>query len=272
VLVIIIFLLKLIHLINYADSKFLSAQKFNTSTGLKVGKFDSITEYSPQLIDISFREKFQHILSQPRGGGYWLWKPWIILNTLEQVKENDLVFYSDSAAHFIQPIEYLKHLPWEFEQDIIPFELELPECNWTKRDAFQVIGVDGLGYELSNQRLASFVFLRKTEFTRHFMHEYLNYCCNENILTDVPNQCGLSNFDGFKEHRHDQSIYSLLTKKYALMPFRDPSQWGNPRFKEFSNSAYPQILEHTRQKDPKQAKWHYKVKRWFFPKKPKKMG
>ena len=255
----------MIHLINYADIKFLEAQKFNAFTGLKVGKFKTVREYTPQSISNSFREKYFEVLRQKKGGGYWLWKPWIIQNALEQINYNDLLFYSDSAAHFIQPIDHIKKLPWDFEQDIIPFELELPESDWTKRDAFKILNLDGFGYEKTNQRLASFIFLRKTEFTRHFINEYLNYCCNEQVLTDLPNLCGASNFEGFKEHRHDQSIFSLLTKKYSLSPFRDPSQWGNPRVNEFNNSKYPQIIEHTRQKSPKQAKLYYKIKHWIFP-------
>lgn len=261
----------MIYLINYADAKFSAAQKFNTSTGMKVGGFDFVREFSPGLIDIDFRQNFSNILSQRKGGGYWLWKPWVIQNTLDQINDNDLLFYSDSAAYFINPVKPLKDLPWEFEQDVIPFELELPECNWTKRDAFIAVGVDGRGHEQTNQRLASFILLRKTEFSRYFINEYLKYCCDEQVLTDLHNKYGLDNFDGFREHRHDQSIYSLLTKKYSLTSFRDPSQWGISRVAEFSNSNYPQILEHTREKNPKQAKFFYKVKNWFFPKKLKKV-
>lgn len=35
------------------------------------------------------------------------------------------------------------------------------------------------------------------------------------------------NFDGFKEHRHDQSIFNLLVKKYNLINYDlDPTDWG----------------------------------------------
>ena len=88
---------------------------------------------------------------------------------------------------------------------------------------------------------------------------------NKNILTDIPNACGLSNLPEFKDHRHDQSILSLLAKKHNVEMFRDPSQWGNPHKRPsarqknemlpfpysdepFLNSPYGTLLNHHRRR------------------------
>jgi hypothetical protein len=61
---------------------------------------------------------------------------------------------------------------------------------------------------------------------------------------------GKPNYKEFKDHRHDQSIFSVLTKKYNLLAYRDPSQWGNKDIKTYkSTSFYPQIIVSTRQRN-----------------------
>lgn len=253
-------------LVNFATPNFLKAQNFNGRTGITVGGFDHAWLTSPKLIDASLQKKFASILGQSRGAGYWLWKPYFILKALDKVNTGDIVMYADSASHFISSASPLFLLPEQFNQDVIPFELELPESAWTKRDAFILLNADNSGFELTSQRLASFILIRKSAISMQFCQEYLNFCTNENALTDLDNVCGKPNYDGFISHRHDQSIFSLLSKKYGLQAFRDPSQWGNGRIAEYVNSNYPQIIEHTRQKNPKQAKLSYRIKRFIFPK------
>jgi hypothetical protein len=257
----------MLFLANYADEKFRASQKFNTQTAFRIGGFDDVFEYSPPLIDKMFFEKNRAILGSPKGGGYWLWKPYIIKEALSKINENDILIYADSGSHFIHNAKEIAILPEIFNQDVIPFEMELPESSWTKRDAFVLMNADSFSFEKSNQRLASFMVIKKSPLSMKFIDEYLAYCCNERIITDIPNTCGLPNYQDFKEHRHDQSVFSLLSKKYGLTAFRDPSQWGNPRIAEFKNSPYPQIIEHTRHKVPKHAKLSYRIKRFFWKKK-----
>jgi hypothetical protein len=62
----------------------------------------------------------------------------------------------------------------------------------------------------------------------------------------LPNICGQQNSLEFKDHRHDQSILSLLVKKYNIEIFRDPTQWGNSEKELFKNSSYDQLFFHHR--------------------------
>ena len=253
-------------LLNFATTSFQKAQQFNSKTALRVGGFDRVFSVGPDLIDERFKQAHSAILNQAKGAGYWLWKPYFILQALSQLQDGDVLMYADSASHFIRSVDPLLNLPSIYGQDIIPFELELLEGDWTKRDAFVYMNADEMGFEQSRQFLASFIVIRKSAMSIQFVEEYLYNCCNPHILTDLENQCGFPNYPGFTAHRHDQSVFSLLSKKYGLQGFRDPSQWGNHRVSEYANSNYPQILEHTRQRSPKQAKTLFKIKRFFFPK------
>ena len=90
--------------------------------------------------------------------------------------------------------------------------------------------------------------LRKSKTTMDFICEFLEYAKDEKIITDLENQCGHPNYPDFKEHRHDQSIFSLLTKKYGLDVYRSPAQNGNKFKQYYKTSNYEQLIVSTRRK------------------------
>jgi len=90
------------------------------------------------------------------------------------------------------------------------------------------------------------VIIRKTDNSSRFVSEWLRWSEDPRLLTDVPNTQGLPDYADFIDHRHDQSIFSLLTKKHGVPAFRDPSQWGNSVHAAYPNSSYPQIINHVR--------------------------
>ncbi len=238
-------------LINYANDAFKKAQKINSKTGMDVGEFDRVIEYSPKGIDKKFYGKNKHILTQLRGGGYWLWKPYIILKTLmrKDIKDGDFIFYTDSGSYFINKIDHIIDLSKKYKQDIICFGSHsgLMEKKWTKRDAFILMNLDKKRYTITSQIGAGFILTRKSKFSIKFFNEYLKYSQDERIITDSCSKLG-KNYRGFIENRHDQSIFSLLSKKYKLKIFRQPSQIGNSEIKDWEDK-YPQIIVSTRKND-----------------------
>ena len=67
---------------NYSDKKFNDAQKLNTYTAIHIGKVNQTIEYNERDIPKDFFNENKEILTMKRGGGYWLWKPFFILKTL----------------------------------------------------------------------------------------------------------------------------------------------------------------------------------------------
>ncbi|MFC1883511.1 hypothetical protein ACFL2O_01965 [Thermodesulfobacteriota bacterium] len=238
-------------LINYANNVFRKSQKLNSKTGLKVGLFDEVISYFPKDIEPDFFERNKKILRQKRGNGYWLWKPYFIKKALDILNFGDFLFYCDSGSYFVRPITPLIDICSENGQDLIVFNLDKHiERVWTKRDAFILMDCESPKYSETEQRYASFSLWKKSKFTMDFINEFLHFAQDERIITDLDNQCGYPNYPGFKENRHDQSIFSLLTKKYDIDVHRDPSQWGNGLEQYYPNSKYEQIIEHTRRRAP----------------------
>ena len=239
--------------ISYATEEYSEQLKYNTKTAYEKGKFDKVIEYGPKNIDADFYEKTKHILTQKRGAGYWLWKPYCINKAFSQIDYGDYLFYCDASAFYTKSIDPLINCMEKNNEDIMVFELPLIEKQWTKKDAYILMDCIGDKYSNTNQILASYILLKKTINSELFISEYLDYCCKDSILTAKDNEYG-ENFDGFMEHRFDQSVLSLLSKKYNLIPHRDPSQFGDRpeqynydlRFlfniKEYNNSNYPRCL------------------------------
>lgn len=233
-------------LLNFADVAFRASQLLNSESGLAVGGFEKVLSFGPRDIDAEFANRNHKILREPRGAGLWLWKPYLVCRALEQLREGDFLFYCDSGSIFLGPIDRLIDVCERTGQDLICFELLHLEKHWTKRDTFVLLGCEEPQYAETQQRLASFSLWRKTERTVAFAHEWLAASQDERMLGDGPNVMGWPNYEGFQDHRHDQSIFSLLSKQWGLPAFRDPSQHGNKYVANYRESEYPQLIHHTR--------------------------
>lgn len=232
--------------ITYGDEKYSRSKKFNCRRALKMGA-DKAIAYGPEDISDEYKQKNAHIWSQNRGGGYWIWKPYIINMVMENMSEDDYLVYTDAGAIFIKPIDCLIKAMEKENTDIMVFSLTLLEKHYSKRDAFILLDCDEPMYANTPQILASYMILKKSKRTMELVHDYLKYIQDERVVTDLPNCLGKENYQGFVENRHDQTCLSLLCKKYGIIPFRDPSQYGNDMKLWPENiqrrSEYPQVID-----------------------------
>lgn len=232
--------------ISYGDKKYNKTKRVNLKSA-KVYGADRVIGYGPRDIDKEFYNEHISIFSQKRGNGYWLWKPYVILKTLENIQDGDICVYSDAGSFYINDVHELVAAMNNARVDIMPFSLTEKERIYSKRDAFILMDADTQEIIESMQRLGGFQVIRKTAQTVKFVQEWLKYCCDERIITDISNTLGKDNYPGFIENRHDQTVFSLLSKKYGSIAFRDPSQFGND-ITEYDSliaerSTYPQIWE-----------------------------
>ena len=256
--------------INYANEKFKKAQKLNSWSMIHKGMVDKVIEYNPDILDKDFCNNNKNILSYKRCGGYWIWKPYILCEAIKTINDSDYLFYCDSGAVVIDSVMKLINSMENASQEVMSFELRAPEKNWSKRDAFIVLDCDYPKYIESPQRLSSYIIIKKNHNTENLLREFLYYAINFRIITDDPNTMGLPNYEGFIENRHDQTIWSLLTKKHGYLPFRDPSQFGvEEKYKNqyakdtIIRSTYPMIIDSHR--NGNLTNWtSYKIYRKLF--------
>lgn len=233
--------------VNYADENFKRAQKLNSKTAKQWGS-DRVIEYGPGDIDEAFLRRNQEILSAPRGGGYYLWKPYIYRKAYDELGEDDYLVYIDSGAIYVNKIQYLIDCMEREQMSLMIFSLEQEriEKGNTKRDAFVLTGCDEAKYTDTPQSIGGYFVCKKAPEVEAYLDEVLQYAQDIRIISDKPNVMGLPNYEEFTDHRHDQSVISLMSKKYGFKRFRDPSQFGLVNHYEAEveqRSAYPQIVD-----------------------------
>lgn len=170
-------------------------------------------------IDSAFMEKNNDILTEPTGGGYWLWKPYIINETLMKLEENDILFYLDSNYYFTEDFTDL-YSHFMLKNDILVWKNKPNEPvwfmkNWCKMDVILKYNMyEKVFVENVEDCWAGALVLKKNENTIGFIKEWLTMCCIYENITNSPSQ----NEDDlvFYEHRHDQSLLSILLHKYNI--------------------------------------------------------
>lgn len=234
--------------INYANDKFKNSQRLNSKMAKKMGA-DKTIEYNINSLPADFRRENEHLFSYSRGGGYWVWKPYIILDALNNANENDIVIYTDSGAAFVRPIRELVEIMNRDKQDVMCFCIDQIERKWCKKDALILMDCDKSEYLDTAQICSGYIFLRNNAFSRNIISQWLAFNKDPRVVTDEANTLGKPNYPEFIENRHDQTIWSLLCKKNGIQPYRDPSEFGmqdvENRFAAdvLERSLYPQVIE-----------------------------
>ena len=245
----------MIVVINYANDLYRQAQIMCTATA-KIFGADQVWEYGPQDIPPDFYAAHKFILDLPRGNGYWLWKPLIVLDALSKVNDGDYVFYIDSGVAFIDDIHYLIDAMEKAGVNVMTFggssNKDSLERIWTKRDAFILMDCDTPEFTDTTARAAGgFVIFKKSDEAIAFAQDWLKYMSDPRIVTDLPNQLGKPNYPEFLENRHDQTVLSLLVKKKNLPSFRIPAHGFNTNYPQeiLDRSPYPVVIDINRRRN-----------------------
>ena len=182
--------------------------------------FDNIFIYNEYNLpkDEKFEALLSHKLVPSRGFGYWCWKPFIILKTLENLKDGDILVYADIGCHINKEGEkrFYEYLDIVIEHKALCFKMQFLESCWTKSDLFNYFGkLNDKNITNSSQRMATICIFEKNDINLEFVNKWLQvYYDDFSLVDDTPSK--LPNFDWFIENRHDQSVFSILSKIYDI--------------------------------------------------------
>ena len=176
-----------------ANQLSLSAKQFGIDT--KIYNQTDITE----LI-----EQFSWVNKSVRGFGYWLWKPYIILDALTKLNFGETLLYTDAGVLIVNDPNCL-NVCLKFS-DIVCFSLYgIDENDWSKDVLIKYIGIEP-DFGETWQRSASYIVIKKTQRSTAFCEEWLQLCKKKYLIDNT----NLSTHKNFQFHRNDQSIFSLL--------------------------------------------------------------
>lgn len=238
-----------IYICSFSNLFLLPALKRFYNQALDMNIFDDIFLFEELTLGKDFKVRFKDKLNyNVRGFGYWCWKPYIILESLKRIEHNDILIYADTGCHLKKEyIDKMKnYIDYAKEYDIVAFELETLDKFWTKSDLFQYFNVlDNKEITNTNTRCATCMIIKKTDKTIRFVNDWLKvFYDNFNLADDTPSV--IKNLDGFIEHRHDQSIFSILSKLYnakAIVNFEDGREPIN--FSRDIRNMYSDIIKTT---------------------------
>ena len=225
-----------VHFISYGDDNFTISRERIKIQAILSCLFKTINIYSPDFLDEPFKNDFKYLLSQKRGAGYWCWKYFILLETMKAVKENDWILYADAGCTLVQPRnEKLLDMIREMEKNnkfISAYKLSgcTTEEAWTKNDLFIKLGIDEESdLRKSYQYIGGVFLIKNNKIMRDLISNIKEFIKNnQTLVDDTPSTT--KNADTFKEHRHDQSVFSLFRKlnnEYVYMIERDETYYGN---------------------------------------------
>ena len=178
--------------------------------------FDEIVDFTPSMLDAGFVERHKGHFEHARGYGFWVWKPQVILTTLQRMSDGDVLVYADagcsvtpnSRSRFLQLFpDLLSHR----DQPLLaahPYSSFVTR-QWNKADLLDHFGMLGREDVLRSEQIeAGRVGLVKCEANLKLIEAWSHIASDLHLIDDSPST--IVNDPEFIEHRHDQSIFSLL--------------------------------------------------------------
>lgn len=202
------------------------------------GWFDLVVAESPETIQSFIGMHRDFFASKKRGFGYWIWKPYILLRQLNDLKEGDLLFYADAGASL---------LPHKFERFneyvevlgkkaiIVASESNYKERMFQKKKVIKRFSMNQMRLDehegfLESPQVEGGVFMcRKCDLSLSLVREWMDLVLEDGygLINDDDD---LNQLEGFVEGRHDQSILSILCKLNDTVIFGDGEVYGRGPF------------------------------------------
>ena len=221
----------MIHFITYSNNVFQKAKERLCREAETTNWFDSITPYGPDDLDDDFKIKFKDILKKGRGGGYWIWKAYIIHKKLYEINNDDILIYLDAGCT-INPKgnkrfdEYISMLN-KNDNGIISYQMtHLAEKLYTVKEIFEYFDLEING-EIANsgQLIGTVNIIKKNENSLKIVNTWLE-TLNKNplLFTDEYNKRNQPSY--FRDNRHDQSVFSVIRKMNNTIVLKDETYFN----------------------------------------------
>ena len=155
-----------------------------------------------------------------RGYGYWIWKPYIILQELKKMNDNDILVFFNSHCSFSDNnlLNAIKDIQ-DSHLHIFSGWVGFSSKNWVTTKLIKIIE-NFYNTKFSDEQLnssqhdAGILFIRNDKLSRKIIKEWLDIMINNiEYITDAHNDDD-DNIKTFEENRHDQSVLDLILKHY----------------------------------------------------------
>lgn len=206
----------MISLVSFADGPFRPRAAKFAAQAARLELFDRIHVYERKDLPQPFLDRHGSFL-KGRGLGYWIWKPVVIAESLAHLPPDDLIVYLDvgftlnlKGRH--RMLDYF-NICRDSPHRMLSFMNVHTEEMWTKADLAVRLGVHTSPAIMSTSQLtAGFLILGNTPSNRDLIDAWAALAVEDSYRFSDDSPSLTPNHRTFQEHRHDQSISSLLRK------------------------------------------------------------
>ena len=201
------------YFMTYGDQLYAQSKKRLAQEAEATGLFDHVKTFSPD--DLPESLKTHPLMQYRRGGGYWLWKPYLINEVLKTLNENDILVYADSGCSINQSDEWnlffnnLKH------KSVVLFCLGYQNKYYCRQSLLTYASQKEAYWGNYQQVLSGFIILRKTQESCNLITDWLQLMSRHpEYVMDVNKEERCHEAPYFREKRHDQSALNACLYNY----------------------------------------------------------
>jgi hypothetical protein len=185
---------------------------------------------------------FKHhkfIREHQKGFGFWIWKPAILSYLLHHLEDDEIVLYLDSGCQLNSneqsKLRFQQYIEICRDRDLLVMQLsdDLTDAEWTKNSTLEALDPHKV-FRDTNQVQATLMFAIKSEKSQQIAKKWLNHCTESKYSLLVDPSSSDYQTSEFKDHRHDQSIFSLVVKSEGIVPINDET-WFSPNWEKGLN-------------------------------------
>jgi len=185
-----------------------------------------------------FARRYGHLPRQYyRGFGYWIWKALIIGNRLEFLPQEEILVYADAGCELdrFNKADYPSWFGIMDRADVVALVLEKHYTGRVWTNSFMRNSLPWAEKFIEEPQIATTVLsFRNVKSVRDLVTEWGKLCLHKDaeLMIDRPS---LGEDPIYREHRHDQALFSLLTYRAAAqkqinLKLWSPVDWSDPSY------------------------------------------
>ena len=196
--------------ITYGDMNYYKSLDRIREEAISSGEFDKIIIYTDK--DLPDEVKNSELFKYSRGGGYWIWKPYICLKTLESCDESDIIVYSDGGNMIFKHKQWNTFWKWMKKHPAIFFYYGALMVERSRKSLIEQYLHD-IPFLKEMYQIQCSIFIYTVKAKPVIKEWYETMFNHPEFVKDASGEEISHEFSRFIENRHDQSVLSCSVYK-----------------------------------------------------------
>lgn len=191
--------------ITYGDSSYTQSVERIRKEAQDCEEFDEVIVFSDKDLPDEVRSNI--LFTYKRGGGYWLWKPYVCLKALEYCDESDIIVYSDAGNKIYKHKQWKTFWKWMCNHSAVFFYYGATMVQRSRKSLLMRY-VEKIPYIKGMFQIQGNIFMFSLKAKPVIEEWYNNMIEHPEYVLDATKDEISDEFPEFIENRHDQPVLS----------------------------------------------------------------